>query len=443
MYVSIKDRILVLMVTGMLLFGLSLGVVTVAAVDSPVVYHSTDTTTGGNWVGTYGSCGHILPGAPVWGDEVVVGEYSVPIGPLTNDPYFWTPSQVRGLTHYKPDPQYWDEYVPGTSGILYEISGTRVGTIQYPAFEWKWSEWTNTQSKPGGRDVYYTMSLPGTDDEPSIDKVPGSNGPGWRLAAWDDGGERGRPEHGYMNFTLTFPRIGTYLLSLYAYDKETNNRESQEYRIYDATGTQLLASKQIAGAAFDNGVYETFEVTVPLGGLTIIVQVYNDAGYAPYVNGVGVAAGKTINVVLSGIFVDCDIEYRGATPGFWKNNIGKQTVPKLVKGEGIQIPVEQILSALEALQLEYSSKLPWFPTGSGNTLLVNAYNILAGAGAKGHTLSLLLTAGVLGTGTNEITIPGYGTHTVAEWIALITTSPPPSDAYILAVAGFLNNYNHY
>jgi hypothetical protein len=103
-----------------------------------------------------------------------------------------------------------------------------------------------------------------------------------------------------MNFTMHFPQ-GVWLLSLYAYDYQTDERFSQIYRIYNETGA-LLDSKHIEGATFDNGVYESFKVVAPdAGGLTIIVQVYNDAGHG---TGPGFPPDKTVNLALSGIFVD-------------------------------------------------------------------------------------------------------------------------------------------
>ncbi|MEM2094014.1 MAG: hypothetical protein QXI32_01800 [Candidatus Bathyarchaeia archaeon] len=437
-----------------------MSVSSVLTYESPVQYYGEDTSTGGNWVGKYGSCGHILPGAPAIGTETVVGQWtSPPIGSLGDRPYNWTVEQLKGLNFARTDPPYWDEYVPGLSGILYEVAGTRVvypdGTvIQYPVFEWKWGEWHETQKEK--REVYYTMNLEGTDDESWIDTDGHVNGPGWRLACWDDGGERSNPLYGYMNFTLIFPKSGIYMLSLYAYDFEGYSRYSQEYRIYDATGTRLLASKQIAGEVFDNGVYETFRVVVPEGGLKIILQVYNDAGHETFVSAETYSKDRTNNVVLSGIFVDCCHEYRGATIGFWKNNIGKQVTANgkpLVPGKGIQIPIEDIKKALDALQQMYP-ELTWLPKDPD--ILLKAYEILSRSGkgvdsatnAKAQTLSLLLTAAVLGTGTppTEVSIPRYGTNTVDGWIQLIVEEfkkPSPNYGWINTVADYLNNYNHY
>lgn len=263
-----------------------------------VQWFAEDTTTKGNWyfnpvgspIGKYGSYAHILPNSPQIGLEVPVDAFSAPIGfdlsdnttwhLLGNPPYNWGSTQINGLPFYKANPPYWDEYVTQSPSVTYHVNGTLLGpTIKYPVFEYAWAEWHSNQTEP--REVYYNTTILGTGD-----------GPGWILACWDDGGERSQPVNGYMNFKLYFPE-GSYLLSLYAYDFE-GTRSSQEYRIYDETGTFLLDRKQIKGSIFDEGVYETFKVVAQPAGLTIIVQVYNDAGH-----GIG-----TSNVVLSGIFVD-------------------------------------------------------------------------------------------------------------------------------------------
>ncbi len=255
----------------------------------PVSWVHEDTITKGNWypsavgspIGVYGSYAHILPNPPVNLTQVPIGNFSVPIGGysnLPNPPYNWTTSQIAGLPYWKPDPSYWDEYQSQSPQVTYFTNGTFFDPIkvmiQYPTFEWAWNS-PQTSQGSDARTVFYPLANM------------------WRLAAWDDGGERSFPTHGYMNFTLFFPG-GTYLLSLYAYDYERTSRQSEEYLIYDSTGTQLLASKQISGTTFDEGVFETFNVTAPIGGLTIILQVYNDAGHP----------ANTVNVVLSGIFVD-------------------------------------------------------------------------------------------------------------------------------------------
>jgi len=286
------------------IFTASFAVVPTSATTGTVMWTAEDTITKGDWFfnpkgspfGSYGSCAHILPNDPQKLTQVPVGKLSVPVGgfgDLPNPPYNWTVDQTAGLPFYKQDPTYWDEFATQSPPTLtYYVNGTRFlpptgGPIQYPVFEFSWQDWHSTQTEP--REVYYTMLIPGT-----------GGGPGWRLSSWDDGGERSQPSHGYMNFTLTFAK-GDYYLSLYAYDYERTSRWSEEYRIYDSTGTTLLASKGISGTVFDEGVYEIFRVTAPDGGLKIIVQVYNDAGHVgqPY------PPDKTNNVVLSGIFVDC------------------------------------------------------------------------------------------------------------------------------------------
>jgi hypothetical protein len=153
--------------------------------------------------------------------------------------------------------------------------------IHYPVFEWAWNEMHTVQID--GRDVYY--------------RTTGQ----YRHAIWDDGGERSQPEFGYIEFYMTFPR-GTFLLSLYAYDYERNQRSSQEYSIYDETGTTLLASKTISGDIFNEGVYETFQVENPCASFTILLRVYNNAGHVQWTS--PYPEDRSYNVVLSGIFVD-------------------------------------------------------------------------------------------------------------------------------------------
>jgi hypothetical protein len=256
---------------------------------NPVSWVHEDTITKGNWypnaagspIGVYGSYAHILPNPPESETQVPIGNFSVPIGGYTdlpNPPYSWIASQIAGLPFWTPNPPYLDEYQSQSPQVTYFTNGTLFdpikAIIQYPTFEFAW-ELPQTSQGSDARRVFY----------PLADM--------WRLAAWDDGGERSFPTHGYINFTLFFPQ-GLYLLSLYAYDFERTSRQSEQYLIYDRTGTQLLASKQISGTTFDEGVFETFNVTAPIGGLKIIVQVYNDAGHPDLTN----------NVVLSGIFVD-------------------------------------------------------------------------------------------------------------------------------------------
>lgn len=215
------------------------------------VYHeSEDSTTKGSWTGTYGDLGFIKCA------------WNVP---------------STGTAYYSYNPSY-DEtnmaYTVDTSQYAWTSTSTWVDSVQYPVFEWAWeAKGMGSASEP--RAVYYPIAGQ------------------WRKACWDDGGERSQPEHGYMDFHLTFPE-GTYLLSLYAYDEERTTRASQTYEIYDETGTTLLVSKQISGDAFNDGIYETFKVVAESEGCTIIVRVYNDAGHPD----------PNINVLLSGIFVD-------------------------------------------------------------------------------------------------------------------------------------------
>ncbi len=225
--------------------------------------------------------------------EIPVSCFSKPCGSggssaLANPPYDWTPTQIAGLAYWKTYSNFGNEYYSKSPAVTYSMQGTLMKvppsgpTIQYPVFDWAWAGFTSTQTDH--REVYYP-----TQNE-------------WRLACWDDGGERGQPIHGYIDFTLTFPK-GTYSLTIYAYDLEAS-RTSETFNIYDVTGTHLLASQQISNNlpvtgsnTFANGVYETFKVTVSGYSGSIILQVYNDLGH-------NTVAPSNNNVVLSGIFVN-------------------------------------------------------------------------------------------------------------------------------------------
>jgi len=302
--ISLRNKMLpILVLTGLMLTAFK---IPFSQAQGTVNWFAEDTITKGDWyfnpvgspMGVYGSYAHILPNAPQNETQIPIGNYTIPIGNIWDPPYNWTSSQINGIPFYRADPPYWDEYVTNMPPVTYYVNGTLFmlptgGSIQYPVFEWAYEDWHDTQTDP--REVYYTTYIPGTENEDGS-----GGGPGWRFAMWDDGNERSQPLNGYMNFTLTFPE-GRYMLSLYAYDYERNSRSSQEYRIYDETGTTLLASKQISGAVFDEGVYENFMVDAPPGGFTIILQVYNDAGH-----GYQFEPGKTWNLALSGIFVDVE-----------------------------------------------------------------------------------------------------------------------------------------
>jgi len=254
---------------------------------------------------------------------VIPAAGSLPIVQSLKDyPFEWTQSQINGLPFQRLNPPYWDEYVTLQPPVTYIVRGTHFclpespgDCIQYPAFVWAWSGWSPSRASADVRACYYATTIPGT-----------GGGPGWRMVSYDDGGERCKPLHGWMNVTLTIP-AGTYTLALYAYDKESKPdgdplaRYSQEYRIYDQTGTTLLASKQISGTNFDNGVYEIFDIVAPTGGLTIIVQVYNDSGHYAH----GIPLTQTINVALSGIFVNKLSSNTGPSSVAWS---GEDTASK-------------------------------------------------------------------------------------------------------------------
>lgn len=239
---------------------------------------SEDTTTGGYWVGTYGSYMYALPNPKDNFVEDPIGCFCVPCGgysALAKSPYYWTPSQIQGLASWQHNSPYGDEYKSTSPAVTYSVQGTRTNYVQYPVFEWSWDGFTPAQTDPLNRACWY----------------PSHNA--YRLAAWDDGGERGTPIHGYMNFILTFPK-GTYKLTVYAYDYEgiwSIYRESELFRIY--YGTTLLANHGISQPAFTQGVYESFQITISSTSASITLQVYNDAGHP-----------ATNNVMLSGIFVD-------------------------------------------------------------------------------------------------------------------------------------------
>ncbi len=266
----------------------------VLADDVPKVsWVAEDTVTKGNWQGKYGSYAYILPDAPAVRVEIPIGYFNSPAGfdindPLTwslmyNEPFNWYDNQVNGLPYYRPVSPYWDVIWSQSPVVSYSVAGTSIAkaeaTVQHPVFSWAWDVYHDVQTDP--REVYF----------PASGK--------WRLTTWDDGNERGEPEHGYMNFTLFFPK-GNYRMSLYAYDYEMFTRASQMYRIYDQFGG-LMVTKQISGTAFKNGVHEIFQVVAPHDGY-ITIQVYNDAGHVPICYPYPV--DKTLNVVLSGIFID-------------------------------------------------------------------------------------------------------------------------------------------
>lgn len=271
-----------------------------------VYWVSEDLTTQGAWMGTYGDIGFIKC---AWN----------------------LPETGRGPAYLGWDPAY-----DHAEGIAYTVDtalypwadkSNVITEIQYPVFEWAWQGWHETQTEH--REVYYTTFI-----DPAV-----GGGPGWRLACWDGGGERSQPEHGYMDFILTFPE-GTYLLSLYAYDYERTSRQSHEYRIYECGDmTAPVVTKRISGEAFDNGVYEIFTVAASAEGCTIVVRVYNDNGHP-----------STVNTLLSGIFID-KLEDKatgpkGLTIGFWKNNLAKNLGYRKGKAQVSTSDINNYLSAI-------------------------------------------------------------------------------------------------
>jgi hypothetical protein len=371
---------------------------TVNAVTYPVQWINEDTETKGAWfdaqnspIGMYGGCAHIFPGQP--GDlETPIGHLEIPFGDgtpyaLDSTPYEWPWEQKQGYTDwYSPyptistTPPYWDEFVFGLPQVIqYEVTGTKLylgdpvfDDVQFPAFTYAWTDFST--SRPADlRPLYYTQNtvateptLPDPNADPLNPVVVG--GPGWRAATWDDGGERCYPDNGYIKFTLTFPIQGYYVLSLYAYDYEMVSRSSEKFQIWDSTMTSLWAEKQISEATFDNGVYESFLVNVPNGGLTFVLLVYNDAGHVTYVN--PYPEDKTNNVVLQGIFVDNVVlsQACGRTKGFWQQNAEKDL--GLSKGKGIQVDLTTYKDVLGTVQHDYGPLInDWLVSGNPSSPL--------------------------------------------------------------------------
>lgn len=332
-----------------------------------VMHVWTDTTTQGDWdfnpvgspIGVYGSYAHILPLPPYDWVEVPIGPYTVPIGGVPGlplPPFDWTPSQIAGLADYDPGPAPYlgDEYESLDPPVTYAIGGTLEQTglppdpgpteVQYPAFEWGWGH------APDARAAYYRTI------------------PGYKFAAWDDGGERCHPVHGYIDVTLNFPE-GQFLLSLYAYDKEAydpdggayvgGTRDSHEYQVYvGAPDGSPDVSQQISGLTFDDGVYELFIVRAGEGGCTITVRVYNDDGHDP-----SGAVVPTYNVLLNGIFVD-RLGAPGHTIGFWKNNVDKNLEGENAKGKkkdgNAQLTKAEMEAILDAIAVDTCPELGFF-----------------------------------------------------------------------------------
>lgn len=252
-----------------------------------VTWIANDTTTKGNWVGVYGSYAYILPLAgDRRGQEVPIGSFERPPSNyvIGSPPFYWYNNQYSNLQYASTDPPYNDEFWTLSPKVHYNAKGTKMpvdegfAPIQQPLFEWEWSVWHATQTDP--REVFY----------------PAHNA--WKLASWDDGGERGCPAHGYMEFYIRLP-TGKWRVTLYAFDYEGYSRSTQLYQVMEKNGNVILAERQIGGTQFDEGIHVTFEVTNPNNNSFFTFRVYNDAGYGrePWI-------GTSLNVVLSGIFVD-------------------------------------------------------------------------------------------------------------------------------------------
>lgn len=94
--------------------------------------------------------------------------------------------------------------------------------------------------------------------------------------------------------------------------------------------------------------------------------------------------------------VECCYYPQVYTPGFWKNNIGKQI--GLVKGKGIQVPLSDIIAYLNSISSQYGGTYAFLSfTGTDLQKATQAYNILSYGGsdmirkAQKMILSLLLS----------------------------------------------------
>jgi hypothetical protein len=375
-------KLLSVLIISLLLIGLLSQIPNVSSINGNdketfVTFWEYDTITGGSWhdnppgspIGKYGSCVYILPDPPFRRTQTPISEYPVPTEHFWTDPellympYNWTSSQLTGLSEaiaifgFVPNAKTYDEFKTFIN-FDYSIRGTAIKNpslppegstqeslsyIEYPIFEWAWDHkpqyqkyygWHNESVKEH-RSVYYPIHHFINHSDPTI-QDPSLT---WRLAAWDDGGERCTPKHGYMNFTLTFPE-GPYMLSLYAYDYEKvlGSRESQEYRIYDTDGSTLLASATVSGEEYDNGIYAIFMVDIPYDDYKLTLQVWNPDHNNKKIGG--------INVALSGIFVDCLFENPGTgTPGYWKTHPRAWPVDEITIG-GITYSKEEAIETL-------------------------------------------------------------------------------------------------
>lgn len=398
-----------------------------------VFYLGKDNLTQGDWqnakaspIGVYGSYAHILPNPPKCKTEIPVGNFSVPTGVFNYPDYGWTPNQILGLPYNRTDPTYWDEYVSLEPRINYTLTGALqnllgIGTIQYPVFEWAWDGFNSTDPRAAHFKTH----------------VEGAGGPGTRLTCWDDGSERDKifpmTSEGYFNVTMEFPQ-GVFMLSLYAYDKERNERPNQTIFITNESG-EVLVSAVMDGPEFDEGIYLQFLVCGPT---TIIVHVMRGP--------------ESANALLSGIFVDKLRCWDGRTIGFWKTNIGKQI--GMIKGKGTQVHIDDIRDALDNIHNLYGWS--WIPYDANQDMeawnLLNYRDPFTGEKrskdpeikAEAQALALLLTAQIFG-GTTDVTlieIKGYGSDTISGWINQIVAEfgkAQPDYPFIQAVADFLNN----
>jgi hypothetical protein len=181
--------------------------------DVTVSWTGEDTTTKGDWVGSYGDYAHILPSAPVNRVEIPAGDYglSTPISGYT-DTWGWTSSQLAGLaSYYKPSPTYWDEYVSDTPAVTYSVAGTE-------------------------------MPLPSSGPDERALETPDES---QRRAAcyWSNTAE---------TVTLTVPS-GFYQMAVYLVDWDSTAR-AETLSVTDSTGT---VAPSVSG--FNGGVYEVFD----------------------------------------------------------------------------------------------------------------------------------------------------------------------------------------
>jgi len=238
-------------------------------VPSGVVHASSDTTTRGNWVGSYGSLGYALLG-------------------------FDAPNS--GAL------QPWSAGLDRASGILagaYTSSGGvftwtapyAVGSASLNAFAHSLGGWLPRLAPTDLRAQQFFVDHPAIPGPPSLGDR--------RRTVWDNGGDNptyqyaGNPSM-YLDVTLPAQSSASYLLSLYFADFDTANTRSESVTVRDL-GTSTVYDAARTLSSFSSGTYLRYRVPA---GTTIQVQLDHLAG---------------INTVLSGLFLDLGAP---GVPGF-------------------------------------------------------------------------------------------------------------------------------